>query len=767
VGAKLQKNNLDFQEVDVDVHRLLDDAELDTEDVEVHEPIPDVVVDPLTSELAPEELPELIDHLSPSLDDRPATAPTLGQAALQLVEAIAGAGLASPTVELPHVAALESAFGPEALQGIQVHRGPEATASLEQLNAGAVAQGDHILLQQSDLHTVAHEVAHVVQARQGRAATDSPALEAEANRAADQAVAGGDALTALVQSPATSVGSTTAVAADTGALLAPPEDDAPAAEAGGDDTVGGGTVERPENAANPGDAPTDDPAPSDPSLPEAEGPPALPSGNPEAPPSDDPNANEQQPTPEHPADAAQQVFQAPPSRQAWQTDMLSGNMASGMSALQASWDETAPELGVQLQGQEQAPVDQLSLPELPAQDPVASMDAQLPEQEQVQVPTVSPWRAPRVSFADLGSDETSGATAEDAQEARARLSQMPTQWQGTRPSLEAPPTVVLEGGTDPGQATAAAEQAGQDLQAAQRNAQAAVVDGPGPNAIQPQIFEPVATPELAPLPEVPSLGAPAPHARFQELNLGADVEASFDSLYGGELQQAMESAQQSVLDEMSSVDTQREEHLLAADQRLAEQSDQAQQQQLEAVDAARQDIQAERQATMQAQSDLVSGAMSQVQSEHGRMGRDIDRRVRTDNQRVDERHRTANQEADRTMRDAERQAAAERSAAETRADQQDDSLWDAFVDVVSSAFEALTSILDGIFDAARSAITTVFEAARTFASEVLSAAASWIQTQIQQFGDWLKKKTEELLRERFPELADALNAAIDYAVEVA
>jgi hypothetical protein len=84
------------------------------------------------------------------------------------VHAAAAQGTASPASKLPFADQIQRAFGHHDVSGVQAHVGPEATASARAMGARAYATGSHVVLGDgADLHTVAHEAAHVVQQRGG------------------------------------------------------------------------------------------------------------------------------------------------------------------------------------------------------------------------------------------------------------------------------------------------------------------------------------------------------------------------------------------------------------------------------------------------------------------------------------------------------------------------------------------------------------------------------------------------------------------------
>ena len=112
------------------------------------------------------------------------------------VHAAAPRGVATPASPLPFSDTLQRVFGRHDVSSIQAHTGPEAAASAHVMGAKAYATGDHVVLGRgADLHTVAHEAAHVVQQRrgvqlQGGLGATGDAYERHADAVADRVVAG-------------------------------------------------------------------------------------------------------------------------------------------------------------------------------------------------------------------------------------------------------------------------------------------------------------------------------------------------------------------------------------------------------------------------------------------------------------------------------------------------------------------------------------------------------------------------------------------------
>jgi hypothetical protein len=113
------------------------------------------------------------------------------------VHAAAEVGAATPTQVLPYRAELEASLGQD-LSSVRAHVGGDAAASAKAMGAEAYARGDDIALpERPSLHTVAHEVTHVLQQRGGAVQLEGGVGEAgdcyeiEADQVAD-AVARGE-----------------------------------------------------------------------------------------------------------------------------------------------------------------------------------------------------------------------------------------------------------------------------------------------------------------------------------------------------------------------------------------------------------------------------------------------------------------------------------------------------------------------------------------------------------------------------------------------
>ncbi len=124
--------------------------------------------------------------------------------------AAAEQGVAGADGALPHQEAIQRSFGDFDISGVKTRQGGAAADASKQLGADAYATGNRIgFASQPDLHTAAHEAAHVVQQRGGVQAygglgKEDDVHERHADQVADKVVAGepADYLLAQMASPA-------------------------------------------------------------------------------------------------------------------------------------------------------------------------------------------------------------------------------------------------------------------------------------------------------------------------------------------------------------------------------------------------------------------------------------------------------------------------------------------------------------------------------------------------------------------------------------
>jgi hypothetical protein len=121
------------------------------------------------------------------------------------VHSAAARGVSTAASPLPHGDAIQRLFGRHDISAVQAHTGSEATSSARAMGADAYATGNHVVLgDRTDMHTVAHEAAHVVQQRagvqlKGGVGAAGDAYEQHADQVADKVTSGVSAESLLDQ----------------------------------------------------------------------------------------------------------------------------------------------------------------------------------------------------------------------------------------------------------------------------------------------------------------------------------------------------------------------------------------------------------------------------------------------------------------------------------------------------------------------------------------------------------------------------------------
>jgi hypothetical protein len=91
-----------------------------------------------------------------------------GKRSVDGVHQLADQGLSGSAATLPHLDQIQRSFGHYDISGVEAHIGGPAAQASERMGAEAYATGNHVAFRSSpDLHTAAHEVAHVIQQRGG------------------------------------------------------------------------------------------------------------------------------------------------------------------------------------------------------------------------------------------------------------------------------------------------------------------------------------------------------------------------------------------------------------------------------------------------------------------------------------------------------------------------------------------------------------------------------------------------------------------------
>lgn len=705
----------------------------------------------------------------------------------------------SQAIALPYKAILESRLG-QSLNDIEVYGGtPEIRDALDQLDARAALYDQQILFAESnpDVETTTHEVIHALQARSG-APSDEPDLlpvtapaEQEAHQLTQEIVHSLDsgesstlpwapiaihstlhpgAIARLREAPPPTVGENPQPTEILEAT-ANREDRTPAPAA-----PGPLSEPAPSAAQSESEATLEDDGLAPPVSGELEEVPAL-----EAPTPPEPGITEadvaareaEMAQAEAALAAATDVDEkvdayaaAPPTLKAQEQSTLGADLDALAKSENASFQEEIPDFQVTLSGETE------ELPELQVEAPPTgnvSLEDVLPAP--APDPDIPPTPDPVAYTANEAilrviSRFTEGNSPQDrAGEIGETLDDVRTTDPDVETSPGEAPAIPLEGETDPERIANQLQEGRDQATQARDEAQQAVVNGPGPEQVQPLVIE-----EAVPLGELaePELTQPEPVAAIADFNqreMPPEVNTAFDLNNQETMQASMAEAQAQVQQTTEERDRTRQEQLDTAQAEADRQTLEADQGQRDAVQDQRERIQTERQTTLEDQAQAVRDIEDQAETRRTEDRDAIDDRVHGDQEAISSDYQQAERDAEEEVRGGERDAEAERREAEREAENQ--SWWDRAVSFVQEAFAALTSAISAIFDAVRAAINTILDAVKAAAEALINLAADFIKSAIAAFGDFLKGLVDGLLGDLFPGLAAALNEFIDEAVQLA
>lgn len=467
------------------------------------------------------------------------------------------------------------------------------------------------------------------------------------------------------------------------------------------------------------------------------------------------------------ANVAAAFVAAPPSQKALLADGLGEQLSQQAEQAAATGTESLPTLAATMSGAAEMPaVDGAALqPETVA--PVDLTPAAPAPSAEAAVPA-APESAAFTENDGLSSwfrGLFGGSPAANASDIGDAIANVQTVDSSVATSPGPAPTVPLSGATDPALIDAQRSSGAASAQAGQAAAHAAIVEGPGPEAVQPLALEQPT--EIAELAQAPLEAQPAVEGieQFKAAEMPEDVQAAFDAQNGGAMQASLAGAEQQVGDAVATRDAGWQSQVETAQQANAELVDSAEQEQNAAVDAQRDRIQSEREATLEQQAAGVADLHTQADSLQAEQQGEIDARVAADETQIDQRYAEAEQQAEAEVADGERRAEAEKEAAQS--DAENESWWDQAASFISEAVSALVDAVSAIIDSVRSAVGAIIDAVRDAAVGLIEAACEFIQAAIAVYGELLKGLVDGLLGELFPELAAALNGFIDAAVGLA
>ncbi len=469
------------------------------------------------------------------------------------------------------------------------------------------------------------------------------------------------------------------------------------------------------------------------------------------------------------SDAVDVYKDMPPSSKAAQVEVFAGQVTERGKGEQKGVQEGMPTCHVELKDQTPLPPGKTLEPDGKPSVPVPGQRADVDTGATGNVPKPKLQApAPRGGFrapvapqikAQPGDEGVSGADVKRA------LIAIPKSDTGLPKSPGAPPKLPLAGDADPNRAHKAAASGLDQAGRAQAEAAKEVVEAKGVELITPEVFYEefkageVKVEELEKPPVIDDA------VKYTQLGLGADVQAKFDEMYGGQMQESVAPLAAQVKAATEARDQQVKDELAAEHAKGEALHADAQSQQDALITEQRSAIQDKKSETIAAQQKEVGALHKEAMAEKAKLGATIDQRVQQDEALIAKHYADAESKAAAEIAAGEKKAQAAKQEADQKSGEK--SWWEKAVDAVADFVEKVAAAVTEIFDAVRAVVASILDAVVKIASNVIDAATKFICDALSFFGEWLTRAINALLAEAFPRLARALVAFVDQAVQLA
>lgn len=499
------------------------------------------------------------------------------------------------------------------------------------------------------------------------------------------------------------------------------------------------------------------------------------------------------------------TFDAPPSKQATELWATAGSRATTQATTEhARFEATLPTL---LNGTA-APVTRAAGPTTPTPAPAPARSAASAVPPATAAPAIPPPTTAPPTVVTVPASTT--ATAETFEQLPAGLE--------TEPTVGVALVADLAGAADPVLAQLNQHQGANQAVTAFEGCKEQILAGRGPAVIQPGVLdEKLVVPPLDKSTAMPELPVIPEMLQFKQLNLPADVQASFDSIARPKMEAKLDQAKTKVLDAEQKRDLDRNTAVTNAKTKAQQAHVDANQKQQAKVAESRVQIVNHQAATLLQHDAEFKKLDAQADAQKKATVGKIEARVSGDQSKIQSDFGTAQQQAQakkleveaeivRLKADGQAQYAAEEAKAPPRPEGEEpadpvqmkfgdrlkkawnwveDNVVDPVVDFAKDAWNAfkefakhladffvnlVKSIGDAIDKAlkfAAEAITTIIDKVKELACNIIDAVRDFLCEALRAFGEFLKSAISLLIGSVFPQLAAALNQLIDGVISLA
>ncbi len=337
---------------------------------------------------------------------------------------------------------------------------------------------------------------------------------------------------------------------------------------------------------------------------------------------------------------------------------------------------------------------------------------------------------------------------------------------GVKTKAEDKPQLEAVGTADPARAERQAEEGQSQVQERQALVAQELQAAPGEELVQPLELQEEAPVVLkAAEPQTVATVATDDMRAYVAMEVPAEVRQGADEVLKPMLAVSLAEPQAAVGQALQERDSAKAEALAEAQEAVAAEQLAADAVQQAEVERFRTEIAEEKQRNIEESEALRAEFEAELETEQQAISIEVEQRLTEDQQQADQ--LIAESELEAEAEKARAEAQAQEKKAEAERESQDESWWSRAASAVKSAIKAVSEVVDTIFTTLRETVKGIIEAAKNAAIAVIEAGRQWVVAKLDTFRSWVQSKIDTFLGERFPALAKALNAFVDFAVDQA
>ena len=335
---------------------------------------------------------------------------------------------------------------------------------------------------------------------------------------------------------------------------------------------------------------------------------------------------------------------------------------------------------------------------------------------------------------------------------------------GVNTSAGPTPSVPLQGESNPSRANDEKARAASTVTEGRDTLSQSIAEHPGQSNIQPRhVNEPKPVVLNTALTNRVETAEDSGMADYLAVELPKEVRGHADELMQPALEKGLNELDKKAKEASTKKETDKQTEITKANTQAKTLSENAAKEQKGIVTARRKEVADEQKKGIGKAYAGVSEFNTKAKAEQKKTQESIDEKVETAEGDAQKEIDKGESEAEDIKEKKEAEAAEKKKKLDE--EQESKSWWDRAVDAIKSAVKALTEAIDSIFNALRELVKKAIEAAKQLAVDLINAARKWVIEKLEAFRTWAKEMVDTYVKEYFPNVAKAMNAAIDTVVD--